>query len=188
MEFMKKRIACILVTALMILAGYIGVQLRNREDARQFDLNSMTLREAYETASGYSGALGGFADANHMGFEATVEKGDIYVSEVSYCNFLCVVPAELYCAQRIALQPEWLALENKVGEAKTIQEWFGGETVQDTGSVANKDRLIAYFGETGESSIEEWLKSIVDADADGNYAITLSVDSHDEITINANRI
>lgn len=69
---MKKRIACILVIALMILAGYVGLQLRNREDARQFDLNSMTLREAYETARDYSGALGGFADANHMGFEATV--------------------------------------------------------------------------------------------------------------------
>ena len=165
---MKKRIACILVIALMILAGYVGLQLRNREDARQFDLNSMTLREAYETASDCSGALGGFADANHMGFEATVEKGNINVSEVSHCSFLCLVPTELYCAQRITLQPERLALENKIGEAKTIQEWFGGET--------------------GEISIAEWLKSIINADADGNYAITLSVDPHGEITINANCI
>ena len=183
---MKKRIACILVIALMILAGYVGLQLRNREDARQFDLNSMTLREAYETARDYSGALGGFADANHMGFEATVEKGNITVSEVSYCSFLCLVPTELYCAQRITLQPERLALENKIGEAKTIQEWFGGEVIQDAGSAANKDRLIAYFGATGEISIAEWLKSIINADADGNYAITLSVDPHGEITINVN--
>ena len=150
---MKKRIACILVIALMILAGYVGLQLRSREDARQFDLNSMTLREAYETASDCSGALGGFADANHMGFEATVEKGNINVSEVSYCSFLCLVPTELYCAQRITLRPERLTLENKIGEAKTIQEWFGGEVIQDAGSAANKDRLIAYFGGTGEISI-----------------------------------
>lgn len=183
---MKKRIACILVIALMILAGYVGLQLRNREDARQFDLNSMTLREAYETASDCSGALGGFADANHMGFEATVEKGNINVSEVSYCSFFCLVPTELYCAQRITLQPERLTLENKIGEAKTIQEWFGGEVIQDAGSAANRDRLIAYFGATGEISIAEWLKSIINADADGNYAITLSVDPHGEITINAN--